>query len=188
MNLPENMWRSKVQFVSELVRPVVERFLQNIDLHVTHGHGLLVSGAPGIGKTGVAALVAKEARCRGYSAFFITVWDLREAVRSRIEFDEDMSVLERCREVDVLVLDGLRSDDAKDPFFGARAIEELVAGRGVRKKMTVVTTQMGKNLLWQEFRSFMNSTRGTLAVFVMDGPDLRQNQEKALESVVLGRG
>lgn len=186
MNLPEEFWRTKIFSVAESVRQKIERFLLHIDSHIEAGRGLILAGKHGVGKTGVASLIAREARCRGYTVFFISLWDFRECVRSRILFDDDQTVRERCSEVDVLVLDALRLEDAKDNVFGSRAFEELVVGRCSRLRTTIVTTRLSDKELFSVFPSFIETTKGSLAIMEVEGPDLREEKSRELDEQING--
>ena len=85
MNLPPEFWRSKVTDIEdEETRKVVSRYLKKIDEMVSEGIGLLLYGVPGVGKTIIAALIAKEARTWKHTVFFTMIWELRECVRSRV--------------------------------------------------------------------------------------------------------
>jgi DNA replication protein DnaC len=186
MNLSREFWTLKVQGVPESVREVVTRYLVHTDQMIERGAGMLLSGPAGVGKSGAAALVCKEARSRGYTTFFIGIWELRESMRAKIMFDGDVSMLDRCREVDVLVLDGLRPEDSGERFFGARDIEELVVTRGVRKKVTVVTTRLNAPDIGRHFPGFLEAAQGCLVYVPMSGLDLRQSRSEELRRAVLG--
>ena len=97
MNLPEQFWRAKVHNVPESVRKSVAKYLLNTPSMVEDGIGLLVVGQKGVGKTGIAALVAKESRARGYTVFFTSVWEMREMIRAKARFDDEMSMVDRAR-------------------------------------------------------------------------------------------
>jgi len=143
MNIPEDYWKSKVGDIEdEEIRRVITRYLRKIKDMVQDHIGLLLYGQPGGGKTTVATLVAKEARTWKFTAFFSMVWELRECIRSRIPFDEHTSIMDRCREVDVLVLDGISHEDIDDKLFGMQTIEKLVIYRGQRRRITVLTTRL----------------------------------------------
>lgn len=186
MNLSKEFWTLKIQGVAESVRELATRYLVNIDQMKERGAGILLNGPPGVGKSGIAALICKEARARGYTAYFTSVWELRECIRARIQFETDTSILDRCREVDVLVLDGLRAEDSPERFFGARDIEELVVTRGLRKKVTVVTTRMTATEMNHHFTGFLNAAQSCLVSVPVNGPDLRQSQNEELRRAVLG--
>lgn len=183
MNLPEDTWLAKVQSVSDKVREPTENYLRNIDQAAANGAGLLVHGAKGVGKTAIAALIAKEARSRGYTALFVRVWELREMIRSRMDFDADSSMAERAREVEVLVLDDLRQEDAGEKFFTLSEITQLVRYRASRRRLTVVTTRLAIRVLDSPP---MDALSDTLLLFPVEGPNLRDERKRELEQSILG--
>jgi DNA replication protein DnaC len=186
MHIPEDYWRVKVQEVSESVRSIVERYLINIASMLEKNAGLVICGGIGVGKTSIAVLLMKEARAIGKTAYFTSVWELRESVRSRIPFDDESSVLDRCREVDLLVLDDLREEDLKDKFFGARDLEALIGNRGGNKRVTVITTPIGVRGLELIAPMMMSILMGYAVVFEVEGPNLREKKNKELMDSVLG--
>lgn len=187
MNLPERYWRAKIQGVPESVRPAVERYLFRIDEHVARGTGLFVLGAAGVGKTAIAALVAKEARARGHTVFFTTVWELVASMRARAEFEDGVSIIDRCRDVDVLVVDDLSPDDTKDPFMGARGIEGLLVSRVERQRVTVITSKSPPDELRATYRSLLEATQDSLVRLAVIGPNQREQNYQKLEADVLGK-
>jgi DNA replication protein DnaC len=186
MNLPRECWEAKVQFVSESVSDVVRRYLINVDDMVERGAGLFITGGPGVGKSSIASLACKESRARGYTAYFTPVWELRECVKARVLFEETTSVLDRCKQVHVLVLDDLSLDDAKDYSFGARRIEELLSFRGSQRLVSIVTTRLSQKELRQSFGSLLSSTQGCMVFLPVIGPDRRQEQNEELSRAVFG--
>lgn len=183
MNLPEDYWQSKIVHVSEDSREAVERYLRNMDVMVQNSAGLIVCGPKGSGKTTVSALIAKEARSRGYTVLFIRLWEFREMLRARLQFDSDSTFSERAREVDVLVLDDLRAEDATERFFTISEIAELVRSRTSRRKVTIVTTRLDKQALSQPG---MSGLLDVLLLFPVTGPNLHESRKQALRQVVFG--
>lgn len=183
MNLPEELWFAKVQYVSDKARTPTENYLRKIDEAVANGAGLIIHGAQGVGKTAIAALIAKEARSRGYTTFFVRVWELREMIRSRMEYDSDSTVAERARDVDVLVLDDLRQEDAGEKFFTLSEIHQLVKYRASRRRVTVITTRLSLRVLDD---APMDALSDVLLRFPVDGPNLRKERKRVLEQSILG--
>jgi len=184
MCLPEAHWRVKLQGVQLSVRQVVHNYLFKIDAHIQRGTGLFIVGEAGVGKTSIAALVAKEARMRGHTVFFTPVYVLRESVKARIEFDSDVSYLKRCRDVDVLVLDDLAQSDLVG--FDARLVDELVHFRKQAKRLTVITTSETPEALLGKAPRLGEAMLGSLVTLEVKGINLNANQHEILSKEVLG--
>jgi len=174
MNLPQELWCAKVQNVPEAIRADITSYLVQIGENVSRGTGLFLAGKAGVGKSGIAALVAKEARIQGYTAFFITVWEFREAVRARLMFDDELSVFDRCRDVAVLVLDDLALPDVKEAYTGGRFLEGLIAHRGSRHRITVITTRLSNEALTTDADSLNQTIKTYMVRRNVAGPDLRE--------------
>lgn len=185
INLPEDHWRAKIQDVQQSVRSAVENYLTNFDDMAQKGAGLWLRGSVGVGKTAIAALVAKEARARGYTAYFTTVFDLREAVRNKQMYDEALSVIDRCKDVDVLILDNFQTSDVGDMIVNLRFLEELLVGRGSRLKISVLTTRVARTDL-KDQSNFVSAVEGYLVGLTVTGEDLRKRRTEELKATVLG--
>jgi len=187
MNLSEEHWFARFDQVPESVRPVMERYLRNLNERLARADGLYLYGAPGVGKTTVAAVVAKEARAHGFTVYFTRVWELREMIRSRIDFDDETTILGRAREVNLLVLDDLRDEDAREKFFPLSEITALLRDRRERRRVTVITSSVTPEVLDSAvWAAFSNALDGSLVRVEVEGPDLRDLQRMAQEKEVLG--
>lgn len=187
MNLPEEFWRTRVDQAPESVQEAVARYLRKIERMSQDGIGLFITGSRGVGKTALAAMVLKEARSRGFTAYFSSLWELREMIRSRIMFDDDTSMLGRCQEVDFLVLDGLREEDAQERWFGLKEIEELVRYRGNKRLVTIITTRFSfQDMASGPFRSLLEAAQGHLVQFPVEGPNRHEKRQNDLRRAVFG--
>ena len=186
MGIPRELWGTKVQSVTESVRDLTRRYLVHIDKMVERGAGMYLFGGSGVGKSGIAALACKEACSALYSAYFISVWELRECIKIRILFEDDTSMFVRCKAVDVLVLDGLTEEDKKDYTFGARDLEELVAHRGSRRRVTIITSRMSLQELKKNFGALTEVMQGCLVNVHVEGKSLREAQSEELKRTVFG--
>jgi len=186
MNIPEEYWRVKLQGVNAPVRPQVGRYLQHIDQRIKDGVGLILGGSPAVGKTGIACLIAKAARLHRHTVFFSALWELREHIRERVMFEHDTSVLDRSRNVELLVLDGLCEDDAKDYYFGTRTLIALLSLRASYKRPTILTTQLGVSDIRKFFPGLLEAVQGHMVFFPVRGDNLRQGRHEALVKDVLG--
>ena len=187
MNLPEAFWRVRVQGVSQDCQAHVTRYLSKIHDMVSMGAGLILFGEEGRGKTGIAALIAKEARSFGYTAYFTTVWEMREMIRSRINYTDEQSVMSRAREVDVLVLDDLRMEDIDQGWFGRSEIEALVSDRVARRRITLITTRMSAAEIQGKLKSLMSVSKDGLVPFPVRGEDKRAVTQRELQAAIFGK-
>lgn len=140
MNLPSVLWKSQLSKIPPEAREVITRYIEDIDSWMAKGVGFLLLGGPKIGKTSASAVLAKAAKARGKSAFFIRVGELRDSIKKDTPFSDDMSVHDRCKTVDFLVLDDLSNEDATLPYLNAHGLTDLVLLRGERFKTTVITS------------------------------------------------
>lgn len=185
INLPVDLWQVKIAHVVPTAKAIIEHYLKNVQDMIANGAGLLLYGPSGAGKTSAGALVLKEARAWGYTAFFIPVWELRAAVRARTMFDVESTISDRCREVDVLLLDGVKPEDFSDPVFGGRELEELLVSRSSRRKVTILTSQITLPKM-KEFRnSFPAAVEGSMVQVLVNGPSQRRQKQEALDRMVL---
>lgn len=185
MNIPTALWRSTIAGVPEQIRPKIAMYLSKIHDAVDKGAGILLTGNPGVGKTGIASLIAKQARSYLYTAYFTTFWELRDAVKNEIMFDESSSVITRAKAVDVLILDNMRIEDGDEKYgFSMRAIQELLAYRQDRQKITILTTMLNYDRL-NGIAGMGLALSGFIKLEVV-GPNLREKAAKSLKADLMG--
>jgi DNA replication protein DnaC len=188
MNLPEEHWYARVDQLSDASRPVVERYVLSLDRRLARADGLYVYGPTGVGKTTLVSVLAKEARAHGYTVLFVRVWELRELIRSRVDFDDETTMVGRARDVDFLVLDDLREDDSREKFFTLSEITALVKDRRERRRVTLVTSSVGpRELAEKPWRVFREVTEGVLVRFGLEGPNYLALRRPEQEQAVLGK-
>lgn len=179
--LPADYWGARIDQVPERLRGPVRNYLTRLREHQRNGVGLLVTGDGGAGKTTLAGLALKQARLLGSTCFFITVWDLREALRNRVPFEGDLSTLDRARAVDYLVLDGLRLIDKDGFMVDAEFLDGLVGERVAARKPTVVTTSLYAADLRDHFPGMMARFLGAMLHLHVTGTDHRRERAKELQ-------
>lgn len=189
INLPKEQWRVRIEGVQPPARERIAKYLTGLDKAFEEGAGLLLMGEPGVGKTAIAALVAKEAFARHRSVYFTTFWELREAIREGELFSESdgVSILGRCKTVDVLVLDNLRAEDGDAKWYlDARAIEEIVRFRRGKKLPTCVTTCLNNQDLAKSLPGFADAVTGAMIPLMVRGTNLRTKRSEELAAALLG--
>ncbi len=188
MNLPGEHWTVKFDLIQPKVKDQIENYLSKIDEAFSRGVGLVLMGPPGVGKTGIASVIAKEARARRYTTYFTTFWQLREDIRDERPYNDTESVFARARNVELLILDNLRVEDAVEKFYlPLRAIEEILAQRRANKLVTIVTTRLTVAELRQHMPGFADAIQGSLLVVGVEGENLREKQNKTLANEFLSK-
>lgn len=186
MNLPEQFRKVKCKTVQGDTQRVLFSYLTRIKEMHTKGAGLILVGGPGVGKTSAAALVLKESRAWGFSAFFVSIWELRELVRSKVFFEETTTILDRCRTVDTLVLDDMKESDIKDHWVNEEILAELVKTRVNSKRVTVLTARTSAADFRMKFPKLFDASIGGLVLLGIEGKNLRADSHKALVADVVG--
>lgn len=179
INLPPDFWAPKLDRVPKEALAPIRNYLLNEAEMIADGLGFVLLGETGVGKTSIAAMLSIQAYRLNRSVFFITVSDLREMVRHRIAFDQTTSILERCREVDFLVLDNLRPEDAKEVPLDATALEGVLESRTHWKRPTVITSRMRLEEFGVVYPNIMEVLRARSPVFTITGENQREADQKA---------
>ena len=175
IGLPRHLWGADISKVPSDVREKVSNYLKNLLKAKESGGSLFLYGKPGVGKTGTGAVVLKEARAWGFTAYAITLADLREAVRAHASFDFEASIYERCRSVDFLLLDDVRETDIAEKFFTLNDTRGLLLSRQDRGLVTVVTSVLDLQA-WRKLdcAALADALYKSCITLEVTGPDLRK--------------
>ena len=176
INCPPQLWDTKLAQVHESLRPSLERYIEHYDEAAREGIGWLLVGDAGVGKTAAATILLRNARSLGYTAYFTTVWSLCDEMRKKGMFDLDTSVLERCVEVDCLVLDDLRAEDLSNFTLGKRGLEGLIVERRDRGRVTIVTSRIDPETLKQLAPDLVATMSGCMLSCLLEGEDRHKNR------------
>lgn len=177
MNLGKTYWRSRAKDIQYAVaRDAIIKFCFGIVDFVKDGKGMVFTGDEGVGKSWAASVVAKEAVRWGFTTRITSHEELQEIQFKDRPFDDSMSILDRIRSVDLLVIDGVNDDFIEDNRFGPRHMEKLIARRAGEMKSTLVTTRI-KPAMWKEdkrLKSLWGVLQGSNVGVQIKGEDLRQ--------------
>jgi DNA replication protein DnaC len=182
MRIPQRHWDAAFSGIKhENVRNNVERFLRRLDDHLDNGDGLLFYGSNGTGKTSAAVVIAKEARRRGAPVLFATAEDLRVASIEGTLFHEDMTMMDRAREVDVLVIDDLGKDHSGATRYSETLFENLIRFRSSNRRTTILTTNLNQHALQDRFKaSMMDVIKEAMSPVAAEGESLREGKVLAV--------
>ena len=143
MQIPRRFWEVDFESIPDCEgKATLRSYLRNIEEMLDRGEGLMLWGPNGHGKTSAAVLVGMEARRRGASVLFVQAETLRASVLDGTMFSDEKTLIERAREVDLLILDDLGKEHSGETGFSERLFENLIRGRSASKKVTLVTTNL----------------------------------------------
>lgn len=143
MWIPCRFWESDFEEIPDCEgKGVLRSYLRNIEDMMDRGEGLLLWGPNGHGKTSAAIIVAMEARRRGASVLFTQAETLRASVLDKTMFSDEKSLMERAKEVDLLVLDDLGKEHTGETGFAERIFENLIRERSANRRVTIMTTNL----------------------------------------------
>lgn len=150
MAMPEKFRRTQPGRVNEQIRDRVKRLIWLTPEMYVRGANMLIFGSPGVGKSSVASLFARSFRAHRIPSFWKTTWQIREHNRERERFGEeqDLSMMQRVRAVEVLVIDDLR-DDPMDVWFSLTDLVNLVKVRHESLRPTIITSSLPEVRLFQ---------------------------------------
>ena len=195
MRLPERYWTAQIGNIQADVmgtnlslQELVRKYLSKLDEVFDKGYGLALVGDNGLGKTGAAACIAMEARRQMYSVLFLEAACIRAAVIERTPFDQHVTLMERARDVDFLIIDDLGKGTNDSKGFLQSALDELIRARSARLAVTIITTNMTPKRLI-ETGELKKSTAAQLSeaamVVQLKGSDLRKaNAEEIVRTVL----
>lgn len=175
MRIPRRYWAVKyVEVENDSLRTTVEAYLKEIDVHLDAGNGILFWGKNGRGKTSAAVILMKECRRRGAPSLFVTAEDLRKADIEKTSFHDDITVMDRAREVDVLIVDDLGKEHSGASGYSKVIYENLIRVRSAHKRTTIITSNMGPKQLTERYgTSMMEVLRETVAPAHVEGENRR---------------
>ena len=187
MNIPERLWSVTYSAMPDSLKEPVKRYVREIEPMLRRGVGFLLLGESGVGKTAAGVVMLKAGWERYKTGYFVTVKDLRQSIRDEVSFDGSESVLGRCRNVDLLVLDDLALDDFRNFTFGIGDVEHLLTSRASRSKTTILTTRVTPSQFRENQPSFLSALQGSFASVQVQGRNIKAESDIELRKK-LGMG
>lgn len=185
--MPREFWRVKIKNVQDpRAQRAIVRYLKKLDDMHRRGVGMFFYGSPGVGKTSAAILVCKEARSYGYTVFFTSVWEMRESIKSKMNFDDDNTFMDKARDCDLVVLDDVKAEERKDPYLTIGTLSDLVTYRCSQSRPTLLTTRGSGRTIANELASLRDAGMGKIVPIPIEGKDLRQLAGASLKDELLG--
>ncbi len=133
-------------------------------------------------------VIGKEYRRRGSTVLFMACAEIKSAIIEKTEFDNERTLWERARAVDVLILDDLGKGVQDRTGFGARALDELLRGRNADQLVTFITTNMapGEQLQEELKASTLHSLKESMIPVKISGVDRRDETRDEIVGLLSG--
>lgn len=180
MGIPRRFWDARFDLVDDRLKPRLLKYANQLYESVRQGVGFFFFGPSGRGKTSAGVVLLKFAFEMGRSALFVSVKELREAIREDTMFDASETLMERARSVDMLLLDDLYREDFKNFTLGLSDIESLLSTRSARGKATILTTRLDIQELRTEAQGLLSPLRGSFVWHRFDGRDFHEEAQVRL--------
>lgn len=142
MGIPRAYQEVSVEGVFEDLRGRVAHLLGQVPRMIERNANILIHGLPGAGKTGAAVLLARAFRSHGQTVHFTSLWELRQQVKQNDAFSDGLSMLERVRTVEVLVLDDMT--DEQFYILPPNELANLMKARHRQGFTTILITSMSQ--------------------------------------------
>lgn len=172
LGIPKDLWDVQFAGIQEPNKPSAGNYVRNIVPLVLRGYGMWLLGGAGVGKSAIAAILAKAALAHRFRCYFTTLPDFRERLVTKAEYMEDVTYMQRATTCELLVVDDLNEHNAENRIFGISDIRDLIRKRVSSRLATIVTTQLPPARLNQLLFDTFSSSRHRMPVFTVTGRDL----------------
>jgi len=151
----------------------IDSYIRNIDENMRKGMGLCLYGNSGTGKTVLCSIVLIEALRKGYTCYFTTVDQYRNAL-----FNKDLELIAQVHNVHFLLLDDIGREHQDSKGFIDSTLDELIRIRTDNLLPTLITTNKGPENAVETFR-FASIVKEHFISLAFTAPDYRKKiQEK----------
>jgi DNA replication protein DnaC len=157
-------------------------YLDNLELALENGTGLLFTGTHGIAKTTAAIVVLKTAIDQKFTSYFISMSDLAEFVTSGWkDYNLKIKYQYLVTNVDFLVVDDIGRNYHLQSNQHTQFFDKLFVTRCNQKKCTVLTSNYGlssEGVIFTE--SLMTLLKASCIEIKLVGNDIREEKSKVL--------
>jgi DNA replication protein DnaC len=193
MCIPRRFWNVTFKRISDGDhKEAFREFLKNVDDVLREGLGMILWGDNDCGKTSMACLALMVARRHGFTGMFITANQYLNDVMSKAVFDDATTVAQRCKMVDLLVIDDLGKDAHNEERLSVaieRMFEDLLRSRSNDVKSTIITTNLDSDDRDKRFgKSIINLIGESNAAIKVIGPSQREIEQERVARFFKPRG
>lgn len=192
-DLPRKYWEASLDRIPKTPAtlkylPTIERYIKKMPSLIPKGKGLLLHGPNRKGKTSIAAILLKEAiRCR-FDAHFIRGADLIDATFKHRMIDDDTSVIDVIRDVDLLIIDDVGKSIIESRTGSLEAVfDNTLRARESELKATIITTNLSQKDQVEVFKpSMLELMKECMFPILVDGHSF-VDEERAVFATELAK-
>lgn len=173
MRIPKKYWSCKLADIPEVCvhKIFIHKYIEDLAVHVREGTGLLLHGDYGRGKTALGAIILKAGATFGHIGLFIRTDNLPTYVIEKTKFDETYTMMERIRDVPILVLDEVIIWGDKRDWY----LESLIRDRVNEEKATILTSNLGPGQLRDKYPGLASVLKEAVLPVKIEGHDFRED-------------
>lgn len=174
MMIPELYYNCRLSQIPDELCPhkkVIRKYIDNIEMNLVKGRGLLLYGEYSQGKSGLGSILLKAAAAHCQIGLWIRSDNIPGYVIDGTMFDKDFTMYERALEVPLLVIDELiigETSRKADVY-----VEGLIRQRVNERQATIVTTNIAPKDLEKRFPALTAVMKEALFPVRVFGYDFR---------------
>lgn len=176
IKLPRVFWDTTIAKIPSVCahKPIIQRFVDNIQANLSDGNGLLLHGPHSSGKSACAGIILKAAARIRKFGLWVRSPELLDLKMNSVEFDDDITWWDRALAVPILVIDELiLFKNMNDTLF-----EQLIRARLSDRRSTIVTTNISLKKIQSDNPAIFEAMREATYPVLVSGHDFRQGKGK----------
>lgn len=148
----KNYTNSKLQIINSFLTPAFKTLKKDKD--ISKVKGIYIYGSYGVGKTLLMHTFLNSLLDEGFKGIFIKTSTLSKKLKSNFDKSNYINekIVDRCKNVDVLVLDDIGVSDTNE-WFVNQILFEILDERYNAKKLTYFTSNFSMNQLFKKIRN-----------------------------------
>lgn len=192
--IPETYKNANIAKIQGDGQKYTARYLDNIPKMVSDGVGMFIYGKEGVGKSSMAAVIARAAAQYRFTVTRFTFGEAQSTkIDDRTEYNADGQFInDRLHTVDFLILDDFDHDFIDDRVFGASRVRRLIAARSTARKATFLTSRIqpkdvtgsdSRIVNKQLFIELHHQMKGSMVSVLIEGENYYESRNSELRRI-----